>query len=147
MITLCHNPGPCHSCLGQGDATHSVSSPTPTSTVLTVVFLTQESDHAWHLHKPGSGFASFPSQAVEDVAAVFLFSLAHPLPHVPPSPHLLHSDCAEHAATFHISGYLHIQIFFSILIATPHHCFFWGGAIKHLFSLQYLIHSRIIFLK
>lgn len=93
-----------------------------------MVFLTQESDHALHLHKPGSGFASFLSQAVEDVAAVFLFSLLHPLPHIPPPPYLLHSG--EHAAIFHISGYLHTQIFFSILIATPHHCYFLGWGKK-----------------
>lgn len=60
-------------------------------TVLMMVVLTHKSDHALHLHKPGSGSASFLSHAVEDVAAVFLFSLIHHLPHVPSCPYLPHS--------------------------------------------------------
>ena len=45
------------------------------------------------------------------------------------------AECSEHAAIFHISGYLHIQLFFSILNATTHHWFFfWGGKKTPIFS-------------
>ena len=40
------------------------------------------------------------------------------------------AECSEHAVIFHVSGYLHIQLFLSILNATPNHWFFFGGGGK-----------------
>lgn len=127
MITLCHNPGPCT--LARAKEMLHTLSPVP----FPPHCLTHESDHALHLQKPGSGSASFLSHAVEDVAAVFLFSLIHHLPHVPSCPYLPHSwvfwtccNCSHLWIFAHSTFLLHSE-------CHPHHLF-WGGKKTPLFS-------------